>query len=177
LGFGVFGVIRVYLLILKHIMMKRKFYGKLRLRLFALLLITSCSLSSFAQQGLTLEQALGVAETNSPTMKKTRLSLIRSQENLNAQNASLKSQFSLLLTPLSYSQSRVFSDLISDYNSVKKTQTFGSFTIMQPIVLTDATISLTTIVSLRHSKKKVLTMISVLKLISQFLLITGPNCS
>jgi outer membrane protein TolC len=76
-------------------------------------------------------------------MKKTRLSLIRSQENLNAQNASLKSQFSLLLTPLSYSQSRVFSDLISDYNSVKKTQTYGSFTIMQPIIWTDATVSLT----------------------------------
>jgi len=108
-----------------------------------LILLFICTSNGFTQQGLTLDQSLNIAETNSPTMKKTRLSLIRSQENLNAQNASLKSQFSLLLTPLSYSQSRVFSDLISDYNSVKKTQTYGSFTIMQPIIWTDATVSLT----------------------------------
>ena len=69
--------------------------------------------TAFSQQGLTLEQSLSVAELNSPSMKKTRLSLIRSQENLNAQNASLKSQFALLLTPFSYSRDRVFSDLIS----------------------------------------------------------------
>ena len=44
------------------------------------LLITNVS----AQTGITLEQALNIAESNSPTMKKTRLDLIRNQENLNA---------------------------------------------------------------------------------------------
>ena len=97
----------------------------------------------WSQQGMTLDNSLGIAEANSPTMKITRLSLIRSQENLNAQNASLKSQFSLLLTPFSYSQNRAFNDLISSYNSQKKTQTFGTFTVMQPIIWTDATVSLT----------------------------------
>lgn len=110
--------------------------------MFLIMLIFNLS-ALFSQQGLTLDQSLSIAESNSPTMKKTRLSLIRSQENLNAQNAALKSQFSLLLTPISYSQSRIFNDLISDYNSVKKTQAYGSFTIMQPIVWTDATLSLT----------------------------------
>jgi outer membrane protein len=110
--------------------------------LIILMLITGY-FSAYSQQGLTLEQSLHVAELNSPTIKITRLSLIRSQENLNAQNASLKSQFSLLLTPFSYSQNRVFNDLISSYNKQKKTQTYGSFTIMQPIVFTDATLSLT----------------------------------
>jgi outer membrane protein TolC len=100
-------------------------------------------LTAFSQQGLTLEQSLKVAELNSPSMKKTRLSLVRSQENLNAQNASLKSQFSLLLTPFSYSRDRVFNDLISDYNSQRKTQTYGTFTVRQPILVTDATLSLT----------------------------------
>jgi outer membrane protein len=99
--------------------------------------------AAWSQQGLTLDKSLSIAEANSPTMKITRLSLIRSQENLNAQNASLKSQFSLLLTPFSYSQNRAFNDLISSYNSQKKTQTYGTFTVMQPIVLTDATVSLT----------------------------------
>ena len=100
-------------------------------------------LVSYSQQGLTLEQSLGIAELNSPTMKKTRLNLIRSQENLNAQNAALKSNFSLTLNPISYTQSREFNDLISDWNSRTTTESYGNFTISQPIVLTDARISLT----------------------------------
>ncbi len=51
-------------------------------------LITSASV--FSQQGLTLEQSLTIAESNSPSIKKTRLGLIRSQENLNAQTCCLE---------------------------------------------------------------------------------------
>lgn len=108
-----------------------------------ILLIFSCSISGISQQGLTLEQALNVAELNSPTMKKTRLNLIRSQENLNAQNASLKSNFSLTLNPIGYTQNREFNDLISKWNSRSTTESYGNFTVSQPIVLTDARVSLT----------------------------------
>lgn len=111
--------------------------------LLSLTLLTLPAFKAQSQQGLTLDQSLKVAEENSPNMKKTRLSLIRSQENLNAQNASLKSQFSLLLTPFSYSQNRVFNDLISSYNTQRKTQTYGTFAVRQPVLLTDASISLT----------------------------------
>ena len=100
-------------------------------------------LNRFSQQGLTLEQGFNIAESNSPTMKKTRLSLIRSQENLNAQNAALKSNFSLTLNPIGYTQNREFNDLISKWNSRKTTESYGNFTVSQPIVLTDARISLT----------------------------------
>lgn len=100
------------------------------------------TISVFSQQGLTLEQSLSIAESNSPDMKKTRLSLIRSQENLNAQNAALKSNFSLTLNPIAYSQNRSFNELISQWNSVQTTQSYGEFTVTQPIVLTDARISL-----------------------------------
>jgi outer membrane protein len=99
-------------------------------------------LNSFAQNGLTLEQALKIAETNSPSMKKVRLNLTMNQENLNAQNAALKSNFSLNINPISYRNDRAFNDLISKYNSTNSTESFGLFTISQPIVLTDATISL-----------------------------------
>ncbi len=75
-------------------------------------------------------------------MKRTRLSLIRSQENLNAQNAALKSNFSLTLNPIAYSQNRSFNELISQWNSVQTTQSYGEFTVTQPIVLTDARVSL-----------------------------------
>ena len=123
--------------------MKRQFYGKVRIRLLILILLISTVFVSFSQQGLTLEQALSIAESNSPTMKKTRLSLIRSQENLNAQNAALKSNFSLTLNPIGYTQNREFNDLISKWNSRTTAESYGLFTVSQPIVLTDARISLT----------------------------------
>jgi outer membrane protein TolC len=108
----------------------------------SVLLVLCIATSGFSQQGLTLEQSLNIAESNSPTMKITRLSLVRSQENLNAQNAALKSQFSLEINPISYSQIRSFNDLISKWNSVKTTESFGLFTISQPILFTDARLSL-----------------------------------
>jgi len=110
--------------------------------LIAFITFLTITISGFPQQGLTLEQALNIAESNSPDMKKTRLNLIRSQENLNAQNAALKSNFSLTLNPIAYSQNRAFNELISQWNSVQTTQSYGEFTISQPIVLTDARISL-----------------------------------
>ena len=48
------------------------------------ILLIFSALNGFPQKGLTLDEALRIAETNSPTMQRTRLSLVRSQENLNA---------------------------------------------------------------------------------------------
>jgi outer membrane protein TolC len=117
---------------------ERKIWALPIVFLFVNLLITNVS----AQKGLTLDEAMNIAESNSPTMKKTRLDLIRNQENLNAQNASLKSNFSLTINPISYNHTRTFNDLISQWNSTKTTESSGLFTISQPIVLTDARISL-----------------------------------
>jgi outer membrane protein len=122
--------------------MKQKLNKKGKFGLIILIILLLQGSVSFSQQGLTLEQALKVAELNSPSMKKTRLGLVRSQENLNAQNASLKSKFSLTLNPIEYTQNREFNDLISKWNSRKTTESYGNFTVSQPIVLTDARISL-----------------------------------
>lgn len=122
--------------------MKEQFNRKGRIRLLVLILLISKVLVSFSQEGLTLEKALSIAESNSPSMKITRLNLIRSQENLNAQNAALKSNFSLTLNPIGYSQDRQFNDLISKWNSQKTTESYGLFTVSQPFILTDARISL-----------------------------------
>jgi len=123
--------------------MEKQFYWKISIRFLIMFLLNFNVLVSFSQQGLTLEQSLGIAESNSPSMKKTRLSLIRSQENLNAQNAALKSNFSLTLNPIGYTQNREFNDLISKWNSRTATESYGLFTVSQPIVLTDARVSLT----------------------------------
>lgn len=114
----------------------------LKIKSAILIIFTICSLSAFSQQGLTLDQALSTAESNSPAMKRTKLYLVRSQENLNAQTASLKSNFSLSINPIEYNQNRNFNDLISKWNSTKTTQSYGLFTVSQPLVWTDARISL-----------------------------------
>jgi outer membrane protein TolC len=44
---------------------------------------------------------------------------------------------------MSYSQGKVFNQLISNYNTQKNVETYGTFAIKQPIPLTDATVSLT----------------------------------
>jgi len=121
--------------------MKKQVKTGKRINLAILLLIIH-GLTAFAQRGLTLEQSLKVAEDNSPAMKRTRLNLIRSQENLNAQNAALKSNFSLSVNPLSYRQDRSFNDLIPAWNTTKTTESYGVFTVSQPILLTDARVSL-----------------------------------
>ncbi|MEI8225535.1 MAG: TolC family protein [Bacteroidota bacterium] len=115
----------------------------IKTQLIILFLLLICNITGFSQQGLTLEQAMSIAESNSPSMKKTRLNLIRSQENLNAQNAALKSNFSLILNPIGYTQNREFNDLISKWNSRTTTESYGLFTVTQPIVMTDTRISLT----------------------------------
>ncbi len=125
---------------INYIRMKNSFKSGCRIILMGLLLIFNI-LNAYSQKGLTLEEALKIAESNSPTMKKTRLNLVRSQENLNAQNASLKSQFSLSVNPVGYSQNREFNDLISEWNTTKTTESFGLFTVSQPIVMTDARVS------------------------------------
>lgn len=113
----------------------------LKLKILFFLIIGMC-LPGIAQTGLTLEQSLRIAETNSPSIKKTRLVLVRNQEILNAQNAALKSNFSLSVNPIGYSQNRTFNELISSWNTAKTTESYGLFTVSQPIVLTDARISL-----------------------------------
>lgn len=117
-------------------------FRKTKLLFLTLTLLLISNLQGISQKGLTLDEALKIAEANSPTMKKTMLSLVRSQENLNAQKAALKSNFSLTLNPIEYTQNRAFNDLVSKWNTQKTTESYGTFTVSQPIVFTDAVISL-----------------------------------
>jgi len=95
-----------------------------------------------AQQSITLEQALEIAMENSPDIQRLRLMTKRRQELLNAQNAALKSQFSLSLTPIDYSNERQFNYLFSTWYSGENKATSGTFTLSQPIKWTDGTLSL-----------------------------------
>lgn len=109
-----------------------------------LMLFIFCQLllTANAQQILTLESALEIARNNSPSIRTSLLNLQRSEQSLKAQNAALKSQFSLGVTPYSYNMSRSFNDLYSTWNTNETTESFGTFKVTQPILPTDGTISL-----------------------------------
>jgi len=107
-----------------------------------LFIICQLMLSANAQQILTLEGALEIARGNSPDIRRSLLNLERSEQSLKAQNAALKSNFSLSVTPLNYEKDRQFDVYNSKWFTNELTQSFGTFMISQPILPTDATISL-----------------------------------
>ncbi len=96
---------------------------------------------SFPQKILNLENSLEIAMINSPDIKRVEYNLERSQQSLNAQNAALKSRFSLSITPFDYITDRRFNDLGFWLTSETK-QSFGTFTVAQPIKWTDGTLAL-----------------------------------
>ncbi len=91
---------------------------------------------------LTLESSLEIARKNSPNIKKLELNVERSRQLLNAQNAALKSQFSLSITPFDYSQDRSFNNFFSTWYTNEIKQSYSTFTISQPIKYTDGTLAL-----------------------------------
>jgi outer membrane protein TolC len=95
-----------------------------------------------AQTSLTIDQALDIAEENNPELKASKLSLERYQYNLVAQQASLKSRFSLDLDPINYSRSRRFDNRLSQWYTNETLATSGTFMVSQPILFTDGEISL-----------------------------------
>lgn len=115
-------------------------------------IIATCFIS-FGQEKetFTLERVLKIAEDNSPQLKQSKLSLIQSEQNLKAQNANLKSQFSLNLDPLSYSKNRSFDKRSSEWYSNETKSSSGTFTVSQPIKYTDGTISLNNRLSYQNS--------------------------
>lgn len=96
-----------------------------------------------AQQVLTVQKAIEIAMEGSPTMQHSRINLERSEESMKAQEAALKSSFSLRLTPFSLNQDRSFQSLRSDWYDTRTKTSSGTFTITQPIRQTDGTLSIT----------------------------------
>lgn len=95
-----------------------------------------------AQSIITLEQALDMASKGSPSLQSSLYNLERTTESLNAQRAALKSQFSLNVNPMEYSNSRRFDARTSQWFTNESMTTSGTFRVDQPILYTDGKISL-----------------------------------
>lgn len=101
-----------------------------------------CSTLLSAQEMYTVERILEYAFEHSPTLRKSEISMLRSKENLKAAEARLKSNFSLNVSPLDYSTRQVFESATSSWNSREVLRSSGTFSIVQPILLTGGEISL-----------------------------------
>ncbi len=91
---------------------------------------------------LTMDRALDIASENNPDMKKAMLSMNQYRELLIAQKASLKSSFSLDLSPVTYDKRRQYETFNTEWFTNEMFSTSGRFRIEQPILWTDGTISL-----------------------------------
>ena len=119
-------------------------YKQLLVKITLLIIIISgISALSFAQRTpLTIEMALDIAEENNPQTVTSKLNLERTRYSLEAQRASLKSQFSMTVNPFGYSQGRNFDNSTSQWFTNTNINSSGVFRITQPILLTDGQISL-----------------------------------
>ena len=132
--------------------MRKRF---LKTAVLALAALTVFETGSGAQIVLTMEQALEYSAQHNPDLINSRLSMEQYEQNLIAQKASLKSRFSLNLQPLTYSQSRQFDSRYSDWYTNRSLSSSGTFSISQPIIWTDATLSLNNSLSWQNNESSI----------------------
>ncbi len=100
---------------------------------------------------LTIDRSLDFAVENSPDMQQTELSLVRSQERLNAQRARLKSQLSVTLNPFEYEKTNRFDSQTGEWFLNESASSGGTFAINQRILPTDGELTLVNRFSYDHS--------------------------
>ncbi|MFH2034781.1 MAG: TolC family protein [Candidatus Zixiibacteriota bacterium] len=118
---------------------------KINSRLFLLLpiLLVIINHSPVLAEIMTLDDAVEIALEQSPTMKQTKLNLSSSEHDLKANQASLKSQFSLTLTPYQYSKTLKLDEYNSRYYYSEYKKTAAELSVLQPIKWLDGTFRIT----------------------------------
>lgn len=122
--------------------MKQTKFNLIQKLIFAILFVGLVSINTRAQEALTLDRALAIAETGSPDLQQSLLNLERFQKTLEAQRAALKSRFSLEVNPVNYSNQRRFDTRFSEWYTNENFESNTVFRVSQPILPTDGTISL-----------------------------------
>ena len=122
-------------------MKKVKLYFILNISII-FIIFTFLSSTQAQQKAYSFEDALQIAQDNSPDIRQARLSLDRSQKVLDAERASLKSRFSLNIEPFGYYHNREFNPFFNTWNTTELKNSSILFTISQPILFTDGTLAL-----------------------------------
>jgi len=106
--------------------------------LAALLLLPSTGFS----EALTLQNALQIALENSPSIRQARNSLESAEASLNAEEASLKSQFRFDLTPFSLVKDRTVDAFTQEWYTAETQSSAARFSVNQRLKWTDARLTL-----------------------------------
>ncbi|SMO77803.1 Outer membrane protein TolC [Saccharicrinis carchari] len=122
-----------------------------KIKITLLICVVLAVSDAYAQRILSLQQAIEQAMKTSPRIQNSRLSLIRSEENLKAQRATLKSNFSLNVNPLDYSNERRFSNQLSEWYTIESYSSLANFRVSQPILWTDGVLSLNNTLNYRDN--------------------------
>ncbi len=102
--------------------------------LFCLLVI---QVNLFSQRVLTLEESMEIAIKNSPSIQKSRLNMEMNKEYLNAQIASLKTNFLLDVSPITFSRSLIYDRKSAVWFQDQTFEPSASLIITQPVKWTD----------------------------------------
>ncbi len=121
--------------------MKKRIHMNRALLLLSLLWVAG--MRTHAQEIITLKRAMEIALINSPDLRQAELSLERSQRNLDAQRAGLKSLFSFTANPVEYSKSTQFDSFNAKWFNGERFKSGSTFQIEQPILATGGTLFLT----------------------------------
>ena len=97
---------------------------------------------SFSQRILTLEESMDIAIENSPAIQKSRLNMDKNREYLNAQLASLKTNFFLDITPVTFSREQSYDNRFSEWYTSENKGANASLVISQPIKWTDGLLTI-----------------------------------
>ncbi|MFP4621800.1 MAG: TolC family protein [Bacteroidales bacterium] len=126
------------------------------LKRFIVITILSLFSVSVSSQGLLrLDEALEIANENSPEVRKSRLAMQRSKNYLDAQQASLKTNFNLAVDPFNYSREQRFYEVNSRWQTTETYSSMANFNISQPIVATDGELSLNNRLAWQHSTTEI----------------------
>ncbi|MDR3219822.1 MAG: TolC family protein [Dysgonamonadaceae bacterium] len=110
--------------------------------IWIMVLLWGFSVTGNAQMLLTMDKAMDIAQENSPDIRTSLMNLERYRQMLIAQRASLKSRFSLNLSPVDYSKTRRFENRLSQWYTNETFSSSGTFRVDQPILFTDGVVSL-----------------------------------
>ncbi len=97
---------------------------------------------TFSQRVLTLEESMDIAIENSPSIQKSRMNMDMNREYLNAQLASLKSNFFLDITPVSFSREQSYDNRFSQWYTSENKGASASFVVTQPVKWTDGLLTI-----------------------------------
>lgn len=100
------------------------------------------SSGGIAQKVLTLDESMNIAIDNSPSIQRSRYNMEMNRQYLNAQLASLKSNFLLNVSPVNFNREQRYDTRFSQWYTSENKGATASFVVSQPIKFSDGLLTI-----------------------------------